>query len=275
MVAAFNVQNYLATGISLEDGKRDLPPKPESAIAAVVEVIKEIQPDILGIMEMGDPSMLADLQARLKKAGMDLPHSEWVKGADPARHLALLSKYPIIARQSRDEVPFDLNGVRTRVGRGILDVTVELAPHYNLRLVGVHLKSRRQVPDFDEASMRAKEASHVRKHLDAILTAAPKVNLMLFGDLNDTKNEFPVRELIGSAKSPNYMRDLVLEDRSGFRWTHFWPAADIYSRIDFLLVSRGLGPEIDMKKSGVSSASMWFNASDHRAIFATVKVPKK
>ena len=275
VVASFNVHNYLAIEAGIPSANPLVTPKPESEIAAVIEIIREIKPDILGLVEMGDASMLADLQGRLKGVGLDFPHSEWVKGADSARHIALLSRYPVVARQSRDDVPIDLNGVKTRISRGILDVTVRLAPDYDLRLVGVHLKSRRQVPEFDESAMRAREAWHVRQHLDAILEASPDTNLMLFGDLNDTKNEYPIRELVGVAKSPTYMRDLALADRSGLRWTHFWSAADEYSRIDFLLVSNGLWPEIDMSKSGVNDSKVWAQASDHRAIFAALKIPKK
>ena len=83
------------------------------------------------------------------------------------------------------------------MNRGILDVTVEVNPGYRLRLVGAHLKSRRIVPDYDQALMRAKEAWSLREHIDEILAAAPNANLLLFGDLNDTKNEYPIREIIG------------------------------------------------------------------------------
>ena len=273
VVAAYNVQNYLTTDRRVDGRYEKSAPKPESEIAALIGIIGGIQPDILGIVEMGDESLLADFQARLKAAGMDFPHREWVKGADENRHLALLSKFPISARNSRDDVPFELNGVQTRISRGILDVTVEPTPGYKLRLVGLHLKSRRQVPEFDEAAMRAKEAFMARAHLDAILKADPETNLLLFGDLNDTKNEYPVKELIGKPKTPLHMRDLFLSDSSGLRWTHYWSAADIYSRIDFLLVSPGLWPEIKMDRSGISSSKDWFKASDHRAIYTTIRIP--
>ena len=275
IVASYNVENYLE--MERRVGGKTVPdaPKPEEEIAAVIEVVKEINPDILGIVEIGDETVLEDFRARLKAAGLDYPHKEWVKGADAARHLALLSRFPIVARNSRDEVPFEMNGTLMRVGRGILDVTVQLADNHPLRLVGAHLKSRREVPGFDQAEMRAKEAWLLRRHLDAILEANPQENLLLFGDLNDTKNEYPIKELTGSAKDPLRMKDLFLTDRYGYRWTHYWSAADIYSRIDYLLVSRGLWPEINMDKSGISSSKIWFKASDHRAVFTAIKTPEK
>lgn len=273
VVASYNLENYLRMERRVDGKKVPDAPKPAEEVEAVVEVLREIQPDVLGLVEMGDESMLEDLRGRLKAAGLDYPHKEWVKGTDAARHLALLSKFPIVERHSRDEVPFELNGAQHHVGRGILDVTVQLSDSYRLRLVGAHLKSKREVPDFDQAEMRAKEAWLFREHLNKILEANPEENLLLFGDLNDTKNEYPVKELMGSSKDPFRMKDLFLTDRYGYRWTHFWSTADVYSRIDYMLASSGLLPEVNMDRSGISSSKIWYKASDHRAIFCAVKVP--
>ncbi len=275
VVASYNVENYLKMERCVDGKTLADAPKPEKEIAAVIDVIKEINPDILGIVEMGDEPTLEEFCAKLKAAGLDYPNKEWVKGTDAVRHVALLSRFPIVARSSRDDVPFELNGKQARIGRGILDVTVKLADNYLLHLVGAHLKSRREVPEFDQVEMRAKEAWHLRNHLDKILQANPEEKLLLFADMNDTKNEYPVKELLGAARDPIRMKDLFLTDNYGYRWTHYWPAADIYSRIDYLMVSQGLWPDINMDKSGISSSRVWYKGSDHRAIFTTVKVPGK
>ena len=275
VVASYNVENYLKMERRVDGKTVPDAPKPEQEIAAVIDVIKEINPDILGIVEMGDEKTLDEFRARLKAAGLDYPHKEWVRGTDAARHVALLSRFPIVARNSRDEVPFELNGKQMRVGRGILDVTVKLADNFLLHLVGAHLKSRREVPDLDQVAMRAKEAWYLREHLDKILRANPEEKLLLFGDMNDTKNEYPIKELLGSTRDPLRMKDLFLTDYYGYRWTHYWSSADIYSRIDYLMVSQGLWPDINMDKSGISSSRIWYKASDHRAIFTTIKVPEK
>ena len=275
VVVSYNVENYLKMERKVDGKTVPDAPKPEQEIAAVIDVVKEINPDILGIVEMGDEKTLDEFRARLKAAGLDYPHKEWVRGTDAARHVALLSRFPIVARNSRDEVPFELNGKQMRVGRGILDVTVKLADNFLLHLVGAHLKSRREVPDLDQVAMRAKEAWYLREHLDKILRANPEEKLLLFGDMNDTKNEYPIKELLGSTRDPLRMKDLFLTDYYGYRWTHYWSSADIYSRIDYLMVSQGLWPDINMDKSGISSSRIWYKASDHRAIFTTIKVPEK
>lgn len=268
--ASYNVQNYLPMDRSEKNQKVSAAPKPDSEIAAVVKVIQQVRPDVLGLIEMGDESMLEDLQRRLKAAGLNYPHREWVKGADEDRHLALLSRFPIVSRDSVNDLPIEINGRRERMNRGILDVTVEVAPAYRLRLVGAHLKSRRPVPEYDETLMRAKEAWFLRDHVSKILTDNPQTNLLLFGDFNDTKNEYPVRTLIGRKGSSLHMADLPLKDSRGELWTHFWKTADEYARIDYIMVSPALKNEVVAEKSGVNDSSFWNEASDHRAIFATI-----
>jgi endonuclease/exonuclease/phosphatase family metal-dependent hydrolase len=270
VVASYNVENYLLADRRKDGAVIKDAPKPEQEIIAVVKVLGQIQADIVGLIEMGDESMLDDLQRRLKAAGLDYSYREWVKGADEQRHTCLLSKFPIVERNSRNDVLLELDGKTLRMNRGILDVTVQVNPEYRLRLVGAHLKSRRAVPDYDQALLRAKEAWSLREHVDEILAAAPDTNLLLFGDLNDTKNEYPIREVIGWKGAPNYMMDLLLRDSRGEHWTYYWKAADEYSRVDYLLVSPALAGEVIHQKCGINDSPFWNEASDHRAIYAVI-----
>ncbi|HEU4678453.1 MAG TPA: endonuclease/exonuclease/phosphatase family protein [Terrimicrobiaceae bacterium] len=267
-VVSYNVGNYWLASASPSSIHQ--PVKPEAEIAAVIKVLNRIKPDIIGLIEIGDESMLEDFHARLKAAGLEYAHREWIQGADETRHICLLSRFPIVERNSRPDVRFELDGKPVRMNRGILDVTVAINADYHLRLVGAHLKSRRDVPEYDQARMRAKEASLLRKHLEEILTASPETNLMLFGDLNDTKNEYPVRQIIGSKGTPDHMMDLWLRDSRGERWTYYWKTADEYSRIDYFLVSPGLLKEVVLEKCGIDDSPFWDEASDHRAIYAVV-----
>lgn len=270
VVAYYNLENYLPMSRVVDGRRVENAPKPEAEISALVSMLKRIRPDILGVVEIGDQSMLADFQARLSAAGMCLPHLEWVPAPEGERHIAVLSRFPITARNSRSDVSLELDGRHHKMGRGILDVTVEITPNYHLRLVGLHLKSRRKVPAFDEKKFRAREALLVRSHLDSILQANPAANLLLFGDLNDTKNEATVKDILGISGTPAAMRDLPLRDASGLVWTHFWSDADVYSRIDYLMASEALWPEINLSRSGIGGGREWRKASDHRPVYTTI-----
>lgn len=56
-------------------------------------------------MEIGTPAQFEDLRRRLHKAGLDYEDAEYLSGADPSRHLALLSRFPIVERHSLGDIP--------------------------------------------------------------------------------------------------------------------------------------------------------------------------
>lgn len=268
---SYNLRNYLpmkrrVNGVSVEDA-----PKPDDEIAALVKVVLAAKPDIVGICEIGGPSYVKDFQQRLKKAGLDLPHSELVEAAtDYERNLALLSRFPIVARHSQKDLSYLVGGKRLPFQRGILDITVAPNPDYRLRLIGLHLKSKRETPEADQALMRRNEAQLARQHIDDVFEQEPGVNLIVYGDLNDTKNEAPVRALRGRYRSDGYLTAINVEDQHGFRWTHYWAYADSYARLDFVMASKGMRAEIDKKKSYILHGADWYLASDHRPLIVTI-----
>jgi endonuclease/exonuclease/phosphatase family metal-dependent hydrolase len=269
---SYNVRNYVGEDQVAPAGQRARP-KTEKEIEALITIIREINPDILGVSEMGSEKMFEDFKARLAKAGLDYKDSEYLQAGDPDRHVALVSRFPIVSRNSAKRVTFTLNGEEQEMKRGILDVTVQVTPEYALRCVGVHLKSKLPTPA-GEALIRRHEAAKLRQHLDGAFKVAPDVNLICYGDCNDTKNEPMFAEITGAKGSPGYLADLWAKDGLGDRWTHYWRTADQYSRIDYLFVSQGLWPEVKRETSTVYRSAAWFEASDHRPVYVTI-VPKE
>src|ERR1700731_657157 len=162
--AHYNIENYLE--MNRRQGSRtEFGPKPESEKKTLVRIIREIHPDILGVAEMGPPDQFEEFQRRLKDAGLEFPFTEYVSGADRDRHLALLSRFRIVERDSEKDLFFDLNGQREPVERGFLDVTLEINPMFRLRVVAAHLKSKLAVPSV-EALLRRNEARLLRQHID-------------------------------------------------------------------------------------------------------------
>lgn len=266
---AWNLKNYLHTITPPPEGSSNRPKSAKEQQAAV-SILTQIRPDILGVCEMGSPADLANLQAALKTAGLDLPHSEHVQGDDPDRHLALLSRYPIASRQPVTQLRYLLDHSEFPVQRGFLDVSITVTPAYTLRLVGAHLKSRRDVPEGDQALMRRNEAHLLRQHLDTVLTAAPETNLLVYGDLNDTRDQPGVKAIKGLRGSTMALGEIAAEDASGERWTYYYPEADEYSRIDFLLASPALLPEVRENQSFLYSGKDWIQASDHRPVTTVI-----
>jgi endonuclease/exonuclease/phosphatase family metal-dependent hydrolase len=269
VIATFNVENYLGEEVvAAETGARRSRPKAEKAIDAVVQVIKDINPDILGVCEMGEPERFEDFKKRLAAAGLGYTDFEYVQAQDSERHLALVSRFPIVARQSLTNVSFELAGRPEKVRRGFLDVTVEIAKGYQVRFVSAHLKSKLPTPE-GEALVRRNEALLLRRHLDEIFLADSNVKLVCFGDFNDLKNEPAYHEITG-VRGSGYMAALPAKDELGDTWTEYWKAADLYSRIDYIFVSPALHRDIAAASPRVYRSAYWNEASDHRAVYATI-----
>ncbi len=270
-LVAYNLKNYLPMDRRTGGEMVRAAPKPDEEKKVVVASIAELRPDILGLCEIGDMTEVDDLRQRLGWAGVDLPHVEWVEAADQVRHLALLSRFPIVARDSQIDLSYQLGDVELPLQRGILDVTVEITADYRVRCLGVHFKSKREVPEGDQALMRRNEADLLRKHVEAIHVSDPEVNLIVYGDLNDTRNEAPIKAVQGKFGTEGYLTTLYLKDKLGMSWTHHWDYANIYSRFDYILVNQGIYPEIVFDDCGILWRDDWEEGSDHRALLAVIR----
>ncbi len=271
--AAWNVRNYLLAPV--RKGTLLTPPKSIESITAVLATLGTIAPDILGLCEIGTRKDLADLQRRLKAAGLDLPHSTWVDGPDKQRHLALLSRFPLADVRHDTRSEFRLGALPRRMQRGILDCTVQVRPGFALRLLGVHLKSPRVVPDFDQAEFRRAESLVLRRHVESILESAPETRLLVFGDFNDRKNSPVVAGVLGRAGARTSLTALPLADRLGDQWTYRWKESDEYTRVDYVMVSENLRPLVLRSGTRLHRAKNWFEASDHRPLVVNLRLPKK
>jgi endonuclease/exonuclease/phosphatase family metal-dependent hydrolase len=158
--------------------------------------------------------------------------------------------------------------------RGILDATVAIHPGHQVRFLGVHFKSQREVPGADQRLMRRNEAHLLRRHIDSILRTAPETRLLAYGDFNTTKNEAAIVEIEGVPGIDLSMMDVRLRDSRGETWTHYWETADLYSRLDYLFVNRALQSEVvrDQEVSYVHDDPAWAEGSDHRAIVTSLRV---
>jgi len=267
----YNVENWLV--MDRFDGRqvRQATSKPESEKALVIATVLAIQPDVLGLIEIGTQDDLTEIQRRLKAGGLDLAHSELAGGTDPTRRLGLLSRFPIVSRDSVADLSYQLDGKTSLIQHGILDVTLDLGKDRHLRCLGLHLKSKRPIPDADEALMRRNEAQLVRQHVDAILNKNSTTPLLLFGDFNEHRHEPPIRAIAGSRTGLNYLEDIPVFDSDGLAWTHFWEKAHVYSRLDYFFVSRALKPWVDLSQSRIHKDRDFHLASDHRPIVLTLR----
>jgi len=250
----YNVKNWLSSSQN--------PDKSPKSKRAVIELLATSRADVIGLSEIGDHSDVLEIQRMLKAAGLDLPHFRYTGGIDPIRHLALLSSFPVL-EQVKPEIK--ISNTSFSMQRGILDLTLQIGDS-PVRFIGLHLKSKRTVPNLDEAQLRVAEAMHVRAHVDRIFKQSPNLPLVVYGDFNDHPKSLSSRTIIGSYRSPEYLFPVFAEDSRSEKWTHFYDFQDSYSRIDLVLVSKTLKPRVDRKKTRILDPPNWFTASDHRAV---------
>lgn len=155
--------------------------------------------------------------------------------------------------------------------RGILDATVELRAGSRVRFLGVHLKSMREVTEADQALMRRNEARLLREHLDAVMASDTRARLLCYGDFNEHRNEAAIATIMGSKASDRQMIEVPLADGDGRVWTHFWDAADTYSRLDYVFCSRSLRTQIDLRRSRIHDDRHFDKASDHRPLVVVIR----
>jgi endonuclease/exonuclease/phosphatase family metal-dependent hydrolase len=277
-VATYNVENYL-------DQPTESRPQPKSAAAKakVRECIHALNPDVLALEEMGGLSAFMELRSSLKSEGLDFPYWEWVSGEDTNIHVAVLSKLPIVARRPHTNEVFLLDGRRFHVSRGFAELDIRAAPDFTFTLIAAHLKSRRAVPEANEADLRLAESKILRGIVDRDLAAHPNARLMVLGDFNDVKDSDSTREIIGRGRFK--LVDTRPAERNGdnapaekpwfeprnVTWTHYYGKEDTYSRVDYILLSSSLARAWVRNDTYVLSTPNWGVASDHRPIVATFK----
>jgi endonuclease/exonuclease/phosphatase family metal-dependent hydrolase len=275
-VATYNLNNYLDAPVK---GRKA---KSEEAKAKVRESILAIKPDVLAVEEIGSISALKELRGSLKAGGLDLPNWEYVTGFDTNIHVAVLSKFRFGSVRPQTNDAFLLNGIKLHVRRGFAVVDIQVNTNYSFTLIAAHLKSKVQSATADEAELRYEEAKVLREKVDAAFATNANVNLMVLGDLNDYKDSKPIREVIGKGK--HKLVDTRPAERNGddaashaptVTWTHYYSVEDVYSRLDYILLSPGMAREWMANESYVLASPNWGRGSDHRPVVATFEAEDK
>lgn len=265
-VATWNLENYLDHPAGSRPAKS---PESKSAIHAMIRTMK---PDVLAVQEIGSTNGLAELCA----AG-EFRYREFVSGHDTNIHVAVLSRLPVLACRHHTSDSYLLFGRKHLVSRGFAEVTIQASPDYVFTLFAAHLKSRRPVPEGDEAVMREQEALILRAKVDAMLRAKTDANVIVLGDFNDVQDSKSTRALIGRGRfalldTRPAERGCYGESNTGPRnvtWTYFYQQEDTYQRVDYALLSPGMAREWNAQESYVLAEPNWGIASDHRPVLVS------
>lgn len=277
-LATFNIENYVLEATGSRTAKT------EASKSKVASILKTLGADVVALQEVGGEAALADVCRRTAALGLIYEHREWVQGFDTNIQVALVSRYPIVARRPHTKDAYLLSGRRFFVSRGFLEVDLRVRTDYVLTVFVAHLKSRRTSVEADEAEMRREEARLLRGKVDARLRESPRANVIVMGDLNDTKDSVGIRALLGRGKDG--LVDARPSERNGdtgftpnprwqprtVAWTHYYGVEDTYSRVDYVLLHPNVAREWTAKESYVPTIADWGVASDHRPVVVVLEI---
>lgn len=274
-VASWNVRNYLAMDRHYDGRYRRDYPKPEAEKTALRQILLEVRPDILVLQEIGAAPYLRELQADLKREGLDYPYialPEETPGLEDThgdRLVAVLSRYPWAALQQA-ELTVTYFGQKQPLLRPLLEAEFETAQGSRWSLFTLHLKSRytNRKDDPDSLKLRTAEATAIRNYIAKRYPPDAGARYLIAGDFNDLQNSAPVRRFLTRGKvTLNYPVECV--DSRGEIWTYFYAVAGSYQRVDYLLASPAMRGQV-REGSIADQLPQSRIASDHRLIYADI-----
>lgn len=265
-----NSENYFVSG-EKQRSRYVNQSKPKDEREAVAEVISSVKPEIVGLVEMGGPLALADLQQRLTERGLCYAYSRVLIRGGEDRALALLSMYPIAHDESCAD--YRLYGhQKRRMLRGILDVTLRLEDGRLFRVLGVHLKSRVGEDTAAAASLREREAQTLALYLQQKMKDYPSLPMVVYGDLNDNPQDVSVRLLEQGNSEASALYRFNPRDSRGEEWTLYYRRGNTYNTFDHIFVNKAMKKRIrSAPVSGIVDIPAACKASDHRAIWCELR----
>lgn len=268
-IATYNVENYGPANRMTADGFRPNYPKPEEEKQALRQVLRAMDADVLVLQEMGPAEYLEELQRDLAAEGLVYPHRFLAVAADTERHVALLSRLPLVRVQTLEPSHRYFRKLEP-VKRGVLFAEVQTS-RGPLALFGLHLKSRRteRKDDPEGREQRAGEAAAARDAMLKLFPDPAKARFLVLGDLNDVKTSRALR-LLQKRGDLKVCESVSAVDSRKEVWTYFYAREDTYSRIDYVLASPALRPDV-LGDGRVYDGPGVEDASDHRPVLVYVR----
>lgn len=257
-IVCYNLYNYSSP--TAED-----PVKSAASFTQTARLLARLNGDILAVQELQGETAATQLSDSLAAEGCAYSFHTRVTGSDRQRQIGIFARTEPVSISHHATAAYRIRGVTMPVRRGFGHCTFVFG-NYRLHVVVAHLKSKFVHP-LGQSDMRRYEARQLRYLVDDILHREPGANILVLGDMNDTPDTSPVTTIINRRyKAPKRMYDLRPLDSRGDSWTHYWGAADIYSRFDYAFGSYGLLPEIIRTECRIVDDPGWYVASDHRPI---------
>lgn len=268
-IATYNLDNYLISDRWIDGQYVKKYPKPEIEKEAIRKVIGTVKPDILVLQEVGGENFLKELQSDLRSEGIDFPYSTVMKGADPIRHMAVLSKEPFNKTIYYDKLIYSFSKEeKMPVRRGLLEICF-ISEGIEWSLFGIHLKSRRSEKkmDCESCKQRVGEATVICQKIIERYPDVQKGNYIIIGDFNDYPKSRTLKQFL-KYKKHEIAKMIIAIDTRGECWTQYRDGYGNYSQLDYILISPELLNKTKAKEASIVDAPFALKGSDHRMVYA-------
>ena len=248
----------------------DVPPKPLDSHRAglVAETLQSTNADIIVLAGLAGEK---DFSTIKKLLGDKFVFAKAVSGPAPTGLLAIFSNLRPTSCEDISGLKYNIKkNTPVPVGNDFIKAVFDING-YRLQLFAGILKNRSKHPKYSQTNMRRYEARELRKLATAILRKKPDANIMVLGNFNDTCGKSPLNGLY-SRRSGIRKRlfDIRPVDHINVAWTAVDERRDEHERIDYMLASSGLVPEVGRNASKVVVFKKWRLVSAHRPIVTTV-----
>lgn len=255
----------------------------ELALRHTAQVVADLAPDVLGVVEAEDRTALGHFSHDLVEplAGWEFAHVMLVDGNDDRGiDVGLMTRagYPIGTITSHvDDRTAD--GLRV-FSRDCPELEVGLPDGRRLVVMVNHLKSKGYGAFQESNAVRRRQAARVRELYDARLASGDDLVVVL-GDLNDTPDSAPLAPLLGDG-GPRDVSEHPAFDDGG--WPGTYTTGRAGNKIDYVLCSPAVFEAVTaggVHRRGVWTASGRWEmyptltravdaASDHHAVWVDV-----
>jgi hypothetical protein len=198
--------------------------------------------------------------------------SELIETSANATQIAMIAKFKPEKFEALTDLTYNIKkGTPLPVQRGFLHAIFNFNG-YILHVFGANLKDRIRDPLYNQYDMRRYEARILRKLITAVIKKEKKepANIILLAGLNDTCGKAPVKDIynrrFGIAKR---LFDLRPVDSLNVSWTALDESRDEYERVDYIIISSGIIPEIVINETMIIENPKWRKASLHRPVMTT------
>ncbi len=274
-IGSYNLKNYLIMNRLVEGVYKKDYPKPEIEKAALRSIITSHDIDILTVQEIGGEKFLKELQNDLKKEGSDYPFSAIIKGLDPVRQVAILSKVPFKKIHQHNQLSFKYYKQHNAVQRGLLQADFSYNKH-DFSIFVVHLKSHlsQNPKDPESKQLRYMEVTKIQQFIKNFSLKTPSSLYLLTGDFNDPIKSKTLNRL-QKVNKLEISKRLESYDSRNEVWTYYYKKIGQYSTFDHILVSPNAYTRIVNKKAQIVDSENSLIASDHRLIYTDISLSNK